>query len=225
MSKYIRPWLIFASLLVLWLASCDLIRQTPTPAANTPREQWITDWLDEPICQPPCWENITPGTTTMTEAASILNNLTGVITLGPLFSDIRNRDEISWEFPHSQSGGSSYTEGNSSIIVNMRLSIDLDQLLKVEEVIQVYSFPDHVLARSCTGRNCVVHLIYDNGMTLELYLRTKNDYFEIAEDSRVYRIWFLLPGVQGYVDTMSAYQLDIIASLIDWEGYREYKIP
>ena len=105
MFNHIQPWMIFASFIVLWLASCRLLsRESPTPITIPPREQWITNWLEHPTCQSPCWENITVGTTTITETASILSNLPGVTTPGPVRNYMGNGRHIMWDFTGSQSG-------------------------------------------------------------------------------------------------------------------------
>ena len=39
---------------------------------------WLKKWLNNPACKSPCFENITPGITTVDEAESILKSSPGV---------------------------------------------------------------------------------------------------------------------------------------------------
>lgn len=44
----------------------------------SPKPDWLVRWLNEPVCQLPCWENITPGKTSFTDALAIANTISGV---------------------------------------------------------------------------------------------------------------------------------------------------
>jgi hypothetical protein len=228
MLKISLPVLIFTIIIALALTSCTSPGAIPTPTQIIPHEQWITDWLDHPACQPPCWENITVGTTTITETASILSNMPGV---NPSTSknDTGNGSTIWWEFPGYRSAGGAYTDENGSIIVKLLLSIDPSQLVRVEEVFQVYGSPGYLLVRGCgssgSGPFCAVHLIYNQGMALEILIPTNPGKFAVSPDSLVNRIWFFPPGIQGYEDVFGADQLNIQASIQNWEGYTEYSNP
>src|SRR6266496_222154 len=43
----------------------------------SPQPDWLVRWLNEPICQPPCWENVTPGKTSFKDALPIAKAILG----------------------------------------------------------------------------------------------------------------------------------------------------
>jgi hypothetical protein len=229
MYNHTQTWIKFGFIIVLLLVSCGWPGVLATPTATTQREKWIIDLLENPPCQPPCWENITVGATTIGESVSILSNMDDVIISGPYKDDIYGQTTIYWEFPGNQSGGKAFTGADGSIIILLDLSLNRNQLLKPEEVINLYGNPDYILVRDCESVGlslyCIVHLIYDRGLALELFLQSKQNKIEISSDTNVESIWFFPHGLQGYENVLSENQLDIPASLMKWEGYTKYKYP
>jgi len=59
-------WIIALELLV-FQTSCTVFSISFGPT-QIPRSNWVNNWLNNPVCQTPCWENITPGLTTILEA-------------------------------------------------------------------------------------------------------------------------------------------------------------
>ncbi len=222
----IKPFTIFGFLTLLFLISCGFPGSFTTSPTNTPREQWVTDWLDNPTCQPPCWENITVANTTIPELVSKLSNTDDIVLTGPYKNDISKQTTVYWEFPDNKSGGQAITGYNNSIIILMNLSVNQNQNLRISEVIKVYGDPNYVLVRECNSGFlsllCTVHLIFNKGLALELLLSSNHDKVDISEDSTVGRIWFFPPGIQGYESVLSKTLLNIQASVIKWEGYKEY---
>jgi len=224
MGKYIQPLTMLTCFGVLLLLSCAL--PVKNPMVNIPREQWITDWLEHPTCQPPCWENITVGTTTITETTSILSNMPGVTTPGPVRNYMGNGRHIMWDFTGSQSGAKALTNEGGSVIDRMYLALDPNQIVRLEEVIQAYGSPDYVLVVGCYNGNwelqCTVHLIYNKGLALELAIQTRHDKVDIAPGSHIDLIQFFPSGIQGYEDILASTMLNFSEALIKWEGYTEY---
>ncbi|MEJ5203004.1 MAG: hypothetical protein WHV66_12295, partial [Anaerolineales bacterium] len=100
---------------------------TPKPMAN-----WIRAWLEEPVCVPPCWNNILPGYTNIYDAQKMLEQETSnyKITwpanhLDPISSI--DRSHLSWTFLEDLSDGSvdsaiqSYTVSTIFINLNSQL--------------------------------------------------------------------------------------------------------
>ena len=51
---------------------------------STPRYPWVTKWVQNPTCQPPCWENITPGVTKISDVPDMLRKIPEVTEIrGP----------------------------------------------------------------------------------------------------------------------------------------------
>jgi hypothetical protein len=203
-----------------------VILKTPTP--TIPREPWLQKWLNNPTCQPPCWENITAGSTTFDEAVNILNNLPDVVPDGPLKSEYGNQYSIWWEFSENNSGGELLTGANSPRVMLIDLALDSNQILTTNEIIQIYGEPDHVLVRECAPNlHCTVHLIYDEGFAVSLFLKSRNGSISIASDSVITDIWFFPPGIDSYIKALpiDSERINIAASLMEWEGFTKYKYP
>src|SRR5689334_19085430 len=56
------------------IPATDQAHITPT---LSPKPDWLVRWLNEPVCLPPCWENITPGNTSFTDALPIAKAISG----------------------------------------------------------------------------------------------------------------------------------------------------
>ena len=222
-------WSIFTIALALILTACATPGANSTPTPDIQHEQWITDWLDHPACQPPCWQNITVGSTTITETASLLGNLTGVVISGPSKNATGNGSTLWWEFPGSGSTGGAFTDENGAVIVKLLLSMDPSQMLRADEVLQVYGPPAYLMVRGCAGTGsqafCTVHLIYEQGMALELFVLAGPGTVDVTPDSPVNRIWFFPPGIQAYEAEIGMDQLNVHSFLVEWVGYSEYTYP
>ncbi len=169
------------------------------------------------------------GTTTIEEAVGILSNMAGVKIDGPYKDESYNQRTVYWEFPNYQSGGKAWTGGNGSLIITMDLALDYGQKLDLREVIEKYGFPDYILVRECRGefirRLCIVNLIYDEGLALELFIEEKHGKVDISPDSEILDIQFFQPGIKSYIRDMSESELDISKSIMKWDGYMKYEHP
>lgn len=221
--------LLLCGFTVVIVSSCVLNRNLPTPTDRVPREEWITDWLENPVCQPPCWENIIVGTSTITESINILNRMAGIYITGPLKNDINNTTTISWEYQNSQSVGGVETGKKGDIVTQLHISIDQNQKVSLGEIIHRYGYPDFILLRRCHGFaidfSCQNDLIYEKGLALGLILPIKHNKFEITVDSDVDSIKLFTNGILGYEDEYGWYGLNIQESLRSWNGYTKYDYP
>jgi len=86
--KYIFPLVL---LIILIAIGC-----------TRPHERNRSILLDDTSCEPPCWENITPGVTNIEDALSNLEKING-ISEGPFFQEdidhVKEKQKIGWYFP------------------------------------------------------------------------------------------------------------------------------
>ncbi len=229
---YFLSFLFIAFSLWLGIVSCRVPLEGYNAPTAAPRNAWLTKWLEKPVCQPPCFLGITPGTTTMTETIQLFSRMPDIqITSGPLFIDESEHMELSWDFdtPTPDDGGRLMTDINGRTISFIDLSTGRDQNLVLAEIIESFGQPDHVYLSDCRGRTqCVVHVIYvTSGMVIETLLPAEenNDYtrsVEISADVRTEEIWFFPPGEDGYRGAFGFWANYLSESQLPWNGYTTY---
>jgi hypothetical protein len=196
-------WLAFLLYLVT-LSSCraSSFWQTATPM---PLSGWITHWISNPICAPPCWEKITPGETNLDEGVALLEKIQGVkIKSWPS----QNRDvsqQVNWDFGSSGESGS-ITAHNNGQIDTIYLKISSQQSLSLKQIFESYGSPSEIFFYSCMdemfNKFCEVHLIYDEiGLVLVLGLSDngkEHHQVSLSEKSNIFAIWLIRPKTNSY---------------------------
>jgi len=159
---------------------------------------WITRWLTHPACQPPCWENITPGETPIDEAAKIVYQIpeAGITWLPAMAEATEGGKNLQWSL--SQSGfGWIGTESGQEIVSVIHLGVGGEQKLLLGDVIAAYGNPSSVVKGLChgsmmNGTTCVYSIVFkDRGMELDIGIHN-NKTIEIQADTEISTI-FLYP--------------------------------
>jgi hypothetical protein len=207
------------------LFGCRLFLNSGSPTPTPLPPAWFTAWLHDPVCQPPCWEGITPGTTTMTETVKILQSLPGVkIDDGPTRFSPHTDFQLEWSLPPASPGGGMAWASDNGII--NQLSIGGDLSTPLQKVIDSYGLPDKVFITSCDVGRCVTNLIYmHTGMMVDLFLDwdyAADSDVTIAPDSEVRGIRFFVPGEKGFLDAFSQYSESFPRWSSPWNGYGKY---
>ncbi len=124
----------------LFLAACDDDSATST-------KDWQSRWLKGIPCRPPCWEGITPGHTTSTEAVDILkkNFLIREAKLDS-FSPSDKHGEISWKWLDGQPGGSARYLLQQAIPVIYEIHSNYPTPFLLGDLIKAYGQPSHIRA-------------------------------------------------------------------------------
>jgi hypothetical protein len=210
----------YHGLLIFLCISCQTtLTNTPSPSA-TPKilANWWTVWLTNPVCQPPCWQQITPGMTTREEAVSILENNPKVVMT------YNSKYGLSWNFGTKTDVGNisvSNDEKVSSIWLGSSSNIDLH----LDEVVKVYGFPKFVQPYDCREGMCSTALVYPElGMYLNAYLKNertgdKTPKLNVMPDTVVTRVYFIEPGLESFSAPSDLFES---GQLIDWKGYGTY---
>jgi hypothetical protein len=159
MSKRLSAGLLSLSLIFVLLAGCSdqtvpffqpsPVAQTPSsqntvkpsPAVQTPSNQnTVTKynrWLKGIPCQLPCWENITVGSTTITQAISILTN-TNFLSL-----EFHDENNLSWEWIEDGSRG--VVKFTDKIVSYIGIGFR-NPPVKLQEIITLIGEPSHIRA-------------------------------------------------------------------------------
>jgi hypothetical protein len=177
------------------------------------------------VCQPPCWEGITPGVTTMTETVKILEGLPWVeIKFGPE-KPLPNKGDITleWDFTRPSSrGGVAYAFDNG-VIKKLLFSVLSTQL---QNVIESHGFPSDVFIDGCSHGSCSTRLIYmTTGMVIKLYLDWDRDAegdVKVSPENEIITIEFFAPGEQGFLAAYPQYSESFPKWSYPWGGYTKY---
>lgn len=120
------------------------ILSTQSPNIENPS----TRWLKGVPCSAPCWEGITPGKTTASEALEILKKDVSLSVVQTGASELFSDDgTIEWKWANSNDGGSvSYhAQSPTQIIEGIRLVFSTP--IRLGDVVKAYGQPTHIIAR------------------------------------------------------------------------------
>jgi hypothetical protein len=208
------------------------IYATPT---LSPRREWVNKWLYDPTCQPPCWEGITPGVTSIDDVPKLLANVPGIwVTTPPTHYSFGSSEsiEMQWRLAENaaDSGLAEASDEQSRLVSYMILTTGSSQSFFLEDVILSYGFPSDAQIAECRpsigiGTDyCVVYVIYrQSGMALELYLPGKHkDNWKVGvlPNASVEKIYFFpqeADTLEMIINTQYA-----VSPPVKWKGYAEY---
>jgi hypothetical protein len=217
---------------------------TPTPqTADTgpsrPPPGFEKRWLQAIPCAPPCWEDIIPGQTTLTDAVRLLQQNPGVQPQSVLSRPYGQPEEhtgyIQWRWLGSEGGGEvSYqgTEGKGEAIVTY-ISPGLggipsaDASFTLGDVIAAYGEPTHIHATGFFGMHgdgpfYTMDFYYEkHGMALEsngIY-HTKP---HLDSNIRLDRVTFSTDPVHPSRPTFAAIPDDPSTGPQVWQGFKEF---
>ena len=215
--------LLFSLIMIfgLLLGGCNLASGI-APHTPTPRAAWLTKFLEYPVCQPPCWENITPDQTTMAEAKAIL-------AANPAIKITHERPkDIGWEFIPNEGQGSFHSLDNTPTVVDIiGLSLSPGQTLTLGEVINSYPNPTHIrfAQNSHNLRKCFVAIYFE---PLELELSALNlPCKETKQGSTSIVKLVVSPEAEVYYFSLGISPGSFSAhaepgAILEWSGYGEY---
>ena len=201
---------------VLGIKLTEMSAELKITPAGSDGVSWTTRWLTAPACQPPCWENITPGATTMEEAIKIVVQIPGVeLTWLPTMDGATEAEKsLQWEFGPSGYGWVG-AESGQEIVSEIHLGAGEKQLL-LGDVIAAYGNPSTVVKGSCHGgivggSTCIYSIVYpDRGMELDIGIHEYQK-VDVQADTEVSGIYFY---------PLTGERLDALGKV--WSGYGQY---
>jgi hypothetical protein len=208
----------FGLLLILGVACQNTLTNIPTQSVTPDAPyNWWNSWLIKPICQPPCWQNIIPGETTLDEAVNILENSPDLTVIS------KSEYSVSWVFNQNKDEGGTLGAPDDGVVGTIWIGSASDKRLPVKTVVAFYNYPKYLKPDDCREGMCTVLLIYpDQGMFLSVYVEntgnTTAPKFMVLPDTSVDRIYFFAPGIASFQE-LSFHNFDL---LLDWNEYREY---
>ena len=186
----------------------------------SPKPDWLARWLNEPVCQPPCWEKITPGKTSFADALAIAKTASG-FELGHI-----DNDSIQLNY---NKGFVLLLSREDANIQEMDLSIS-DALLELSEIVDRYGFPDEMIKYglpSPEGSSVWIDLLYyDLGMVVTFYALPDDPWNKVSlgPDTSIASINLYAPQLEYYFNEPPKHGVNF-SPAIKLNGYGSYDIP
>ena len=193
----------------------------PTPS---PKPDWLVRWLKGPVCQPPCWEKITPGKTSFVDALAIANTIPDVKVSYVSDDDIRLISN-------------QYSAYNFAILLP-RKDVNIQEIglttkytsLELGEVVDRYGFPDEMIRFSSSGDQLATHwidlLYYDLGMVISFDPLPGDPWNKVSlgPNINISSIGFYAPQLEYYFNAPQ-WLGAIVSPAIKLDGYGVYSLP
>lgn len=186
-----------------------------------PKLPWIERWLSDPICQPPCWEDITPGASTAKEAYEKLAALPDVEQFW-MPSERTNSHVLSWEMVgcNGSTWGSVYFDEypNSKIQwTNLKLGCKENETA-LQEIIDVFGTPEYAWAEWDSG-GCTAKLLnIEKGMIISTYGTGFLMFKKLKSTSVVMQV-ILFPPKDDLDKTVESITFPHDVEIREWQGY------
>ncbi|HVG01048.1 MAG TPA: SBBP repeat-containing protein [Chloroflexia bacterium] len=209
---------------------------TPTPqptGPDRPPPGFERRWLDGVPCAPPCWEGITPGRTTLTDAVRLLQESPAVQPQTVLFRPWGQPEEglgyIEWDWRGSEGGGQVLYDRTQGEAVVTDISPYLDISFTLGDVIAAYGEPTHIHATGFYGMHgdgpfYTATFYYEkHGMVLEsngLYHSKPT----LGPGIRLDRVSFSTQPVRPQRPTFAAIADDPSTGPQPWQGFKDFDV-
>jgi hypothetical protein len=221
-QQYDRQWdrclknFLFVLVLLISIPGCDFLAyQNPSPV---PTPNWWADFFTNTTCIPPCWDNITPGKTSMKEAQRIVqsrNDIENFKGPSPVYD---NFISVSWKFKNSQTSGSIGFDVSGTTVLGIGFQIDM----QLNQIIEKIGFPDQVIPQgSLNPRQAGLDLIYTRfNLALMALVEEKNGVIQITPHLYIFQMD--MSTTEGHLQYMQQFNQN---QILKWHGYGEYLVP
>lgn len=196
-------------------------------------------WLQGIPCTPPCWEGITPGTTTMTDAVRLLQQNLGIqpstVLSRPSGQPEEHAGYIQWKWLGSDEGGQMVYEGATGPPTITDIWPDLDGIpgadasVTLGQVIAAYGEPSHIHAKGFFGRHgdgpfyTATFYWESHGIVLE----PNGSYYSkphLGPDLRLEHLTFSIDPVRPQRPTFAGMPDDPNTGPQPWHGYQSFDV-
>ncbi|HUW96302.1 MAG TPA: hypothetical protein VMW58_10995 [Anaerolineae bacterium] len=186
-----------------------------------------TSLLTGEPCEPPCWQGLVPGVSTVREVEGVLAGSEYVKQDSVERERWGGSSTIWWESTASPPRG---TERNAAVIKDSLLQtlvICPDYELAVDDIVGRYGTPEKLWASWAWpgGVEAAVTLYYpDEGLTVGLVLQPADGYHELDPGSKVTVVWYFAPtSLEGLINLGESIIFPpkeyVDTELVDWQGY------
>lgn len=178
-------------------------------------------------CEPPCWQGLVPGVSTVQEVEDVLAASEYVKQDSVERERWGGFSTIWWESTTSWASGS----GRNAAVIQGEmlqvLALCLDYELALEDIVERYGTPEKlwVTRTSLGGAEVAVRLYYPGeGLIVALVLQPSNGYYELEPGSKVIVVRYFAPtSLEGLIDLGESVPFPpreyMDTDLADWRGY------
>lgn len=194
--------------------------EEPYRPTLSPQPDWLVRWLNEPVCQPPCWEKITPGKTSFAGALAIANTISGAKVSYVGDDNIRLMSN-------------QYDDYNFALLLSRRdaniQEIYLDTSytrLELSEIVDRYGFPEEMLKFSSPGHHRIDLLYYDLGLvaSFDALPGDPSNKVSLGPDIYISMISFYAPQLEYYFNSPQWLGM-VVTPAVKLNGYEDYDLP
>jgi hypothetical protein len=180
------------------------------------------DIFKNPVCEPPCWENITPGLTTTEDALSILSEIKPIDK--PIHNTNLNLPGYDEELYFTLHNDKSQL-GFLSILDDKVSSINFDckMELTLQEAIGLFGSPQYILGIRSGEINAITLLDPQKGIAFGYFLKSRAN--EIKPQDKISNVTFFDPKTYQLllnIEVFSWNQMtaeETIRNMHPWEGF------
>ncbi|MCD4802383.1 MAG: hypothetical protein K8R16_05530 [Anaerolineales bacterium] len=190
-------------LIIFALGACNKL-DSENSIAKTP--EFYSDlqkaWLDDPYCNPPCWQGITPGFSTKEEALEVLNNIDYLEISSQ--SEHYNFGAIEWDWKliyKYDRGGRFFYSLEDELVYAIEPSLIIE--IQLNELIERYGEPSYIKinyhelhSEDSEGWYTFRIIWIEDGISI--IGAPDNDIMVVDEDFRVLTLTFFTPTLEGY---------------------------
>ena len=197
----------------------------PPPVKQSIPENWEFRWLKGIPCRPPCWEGITPGLTSATEAVKILtgNSLisSAEMSTSPLDP---STGYVYWYWSNGQDGGAAYYPAQTPTQIISDIFPYFRKQFELRELIQAFGDPTHVVAIASQAPDAPrifyhIWFVYlPNGLALATGSPTKP---ELNTDLLLNEVLFFAPTNEGLTKAIPP-AINHPDWVLPWQGFKSF---
>jgi hypothetical protein len=200
------------------------------PVRAPPPTGWQSDWLQSRPCRPPCFENVTPGVTTLDQAYATwrANPQMQMVKVSSI-SASGHRGYIGWRWvDKSDNGGGIADYGQESVpsIISIRVTY-YSHSFTVGEIISAFGEPTHVMASArrspdSNGVSYGLTLVYlDYGFSIS---RSTGDRVKPTMDTQTAfdTVYYFPPSLEGFVKARDYPAEQVTSAMKVWQGMKGF---
>jgi hypothetical protein len=219
---------IFLVIILFTLSGCQTLSFIKTPTQE-PFALWVTDLLINPVCQLPCWENITPGKTSWSDAYQIVKSRGDVTSIREpnVWDPMNSSYDFTWEFANQHGDGwiSSDDSGKNVGFIDLKFS---SNHLELNDLIEIYGAPDKlfIITEFVNISTDIfrIYLFYNDFATrYTTGYSSKNGILELTPQLIIYDVH--LSSREDHIRNLQNFANNYEKYLVDWEGYGECAVP
>ena len=200
--------------------------QNQSTRTSTVNSEWVTRFFKETDCSLPCWEGITPGVTTIHEAAELLasNSLFDLLYGPKLRFEDPTQYEIVWKTKQQKTeGGQARSLGTGDLVWWLNLGFTGEgPTITLEDIVTNFGEPDSLIIEEDRGL-CIGKFFYEKeAMVINFQHRCKLK-MSVNKNEEVESIWLFPTGISSFPE-IKYFQSNILQYLLEWNGYGRYPI-